>query len=89
MLRLILFRKSRGLEKKRQLLRPSLHATWLLDPLPEGLLEHKVTMASLSKVKDCGVLLMDSKRDVLDSSKKNLKVLKENDYQRPHAHALG
>ena len=71
---LILFCKSRDLEMKKQPLRPRLQASWLLDSLPDGLLEHKVAKVSLSNVKSCRVLLMDSKREVLDSSKMNLKV---------------
>jgi len=70
---LILVRKGGGFEVKRQLPRPSLQATWLLESLPEGLLEHKVAKASLSKVKSRGVLLLGSKIEVLDTSKKNPK----------------
>jgi len=57
--------------------------------MPESLLEHKAVKANISKVKSCGVILLDSKREMLDSSIKNPKVLKENYYQRPLAHALG
>jgi len=70
---LILFRKSKGLEMKRQLLGPSLQATWLLESLPESLLEQKVVKANPGKVKSCGAMLLDPNREVLDSSKKKPK----------------
>jgi len=70
---LILFHKSKGLEMKRQLLGPRLQETWLLESLPESLLEHKVVKANLGKVKSCGAMLLDPNIEVLNSSKKKLK----------------